>query len=197
QRQRLALARALALDAPVLLLDEPFAGLDPAARAELLTDASRALRAPDRATLVVLHDRAEAWALADRLLILLDGRVAADGAPADLLDRPPTPAVAAFLGFTGELADAGGAVVRVRPAQVSILRGGPGSPGDAADAAGSGQLLDGVVEGVVPEEDGALCAVRTARGVVHGRTAHPAPRAGEAVRVVVEGGVRFAGAGGA
>ena len=59
-------ARALALQADALLLDEPFAGLDPSARGELLTDATHALRDPDRATLVVVHDRAEAWALAER-----------------------------------------------------------------------------------------------------------------------------------
>ena len=60
------LARALAVAPDVLLLDEPFAGLDIGVRARLLQDSVSVLRSPARATLVVVHDRAEAWALADR-----------------------------------------------------------------------------------------------------------------------------------
>src|SRR6185436_9696474 len=63
ESRRVHLARAIALGADALLLDEPFAGLDAPTRAELLSDAAAVLRDPERATLVVLHDRAEAWAL--------------------------------------------------------------------------------------------------------------------------------------
>ena len=79
EQRRVHLARALAVEPDVLLLDEPFAGLDASARADLLYDAASAFRSEGRATLVVVHDRAEAWALADRVLILLDGRLAASG----------------------------------------------------------------------------------------------------------------------
>ena len=77
ERRRVHLARAIAVGADVLLLDEPFAGLDFEVRASLLEDALSALRSPTRATMVVVHDRAEAWALADRLLILIDGELVA------------------------------------------------------------------------------------------------------------------------
>ena len=83
EARRVHLARGLEADA--LLLDEPFAGLDAPTRAELLYDAASALRDTRRATLVVVHDRAEAWALADRVLVMLDGRVAADGPPVVVL----------------------------------------------------------------------------------------------------------------
>ena len=119
EARRVHLARAVALHADALLLDEPFAGLDAPTRAELLRDAAAALRDPERATLVVLHDRAEAWALADRLLVLLDGRVAAQGTPRQVLERPPSPAVARFLGFTGTIREPAG-VRCVRPAHVAL-----------------------------------------------------------------------------
>lgn len=90
ERRRVHLARSLAVDPDILLLDEPFAGLDGETRASLLEEASSALRSDRRATLVVVHDRDEAWALADRLLILLDGRLVAEGPPHELLDQPPT-----------------------------------------------------------------------------------------------------------
>src|SRR5205085_2312666 len=79
EQRRVHLARVLAVDPDVLLLDEPFAGLDAAARADLLYDAASAFRSPTRGTLIVIHDRSEAWALADRVMILLDGRIAATG----------------------------------------------------------------------------------------------------------------------
>ena len=81
ERRRVHLARAMAVRPDILMLDEPFAGLDPEARASLLEDAVSALRSDAQATLVVVHDRAEAWALADRLLVLIDGRLVASGPP--------------------------------------------------------------------------------------------------------------------
>ena len=118
----------------VLLLDEPFAGLDAEVRAALLEDALSALRSDARATLVVVHDRAEAWALADRLLILIDGRLVADGPPRELLERPPSPAVARFLGYDGSLTRRG------RDGADPPAARGPG-PGRAAR--GDGDARDG------------------------------------------------------
>ena len=176
EARRVHLARALALGADALLLDEPFAGLDAPARAELLRDVGAALRDPDRGTLVVLHDRAEAWALADRLLVLLDGGVAAEGPPRTLLEQPPSLPVAEFLGFSGRIAEAGG-VRCFRPAQVALDSAGP---------------VAGTVARRIPEEDGVLCDISVEGGVVQVRAAYPGPEEGAAVRLAIDGGVRFA-----
>ena len=119
EQRRVHLARALATEANVLLLDEPFAGLDGEARTALLADAQSALQAPQRATLVVVHDRTEAWALADRLLVLLGGEIVAAGPPATVLAAPPSAAVARFLGYDGELRD-GDELLLTRPAHVTV-----------------------------------------------------------------------------
>ncbi|MEH3053486.1 MAG: ABC transporter permease [Patulibacter minatonensis] len=162
---RVHLARAVMLDPAVLLLDEPFAALDPVVRGELLADAGAVIRDGARATLVVVHDRAEAWALADRIAVLLDGRIAAVGPPAAVLEAPPTEAVAEFLGFSGRLTDPSGGVLRLRPAHVGLVAPGTGE-------------LDGVVQARIPEPDGLLVRVRNRAG--HRRCARGAarPRAG-------------------
>src|SRR6202012_3868902 len=119
ERRRVHLARAIAVIPDVLMLDEPFAGLEAEVRATLLEDALSALRSTTRATLVVVHDRAEAWALADRLLILIDGRLVASGRPRELLEPPGSLEVARFLGFDGRLDD-GREVILTRPAHVAL-----------------------------------------------------------------------------
>ena len=134
EARRVHLARALALSADALLLDEPFAGLDAPTRAELLYDAASALRDARRATLVVVHDRAEAWALADRVVVMLDGRVAADGPPAAVFGTPPTPEVAAFVGFAGRLEEPGArppAAPAGRGARLRRARCARASPGSS------------------------------------------------------------------
>ncbi len=84
QRQRVGLARALAADPPVLLMDEPFGALDPITRVELHRE-FRALQSKlPRAVLLVTHDLAEAFALAGRVAVLHDGRVAACSTPHEL-----------------------------------------------------------------------------------------------------------------
>ena len=77
-----------------------------------------------RATLVVVHDRAEAWALADRLLILIGGELVAAGPPRELLEHPPSPAVARFLGYDGMLRTAARSLL-TRPAHVALDPAGP------------------------------------------------------------------------
>ena len=86
QRQRVGLARALAADPPVLLMDEPFGALDPITRAELHHE-FRALQSALRRTVVlVTHDLGEAFALADRVAVLQDGAIIACGTPRELRD---------------------------------------------------------------------------------------------------------------
>src|SRR5262249_14874280 len=119
EARRVHLARAMAVDPDVLLLDEPFAGLDAATRGDLLYDVASAIRHPSRATLVVVHDRAEAWALADRVMVMIGGRLVASGAPAQVLESPPSAEVARFVGFVGELT-LGDEVLLLRPADVLL-----------------------------------------------------------------------------
>jgi ABC-type sulfate/molybdate transport systems ATPase subunit len=176
ERRRVHLARVLALSPQVLLLDEPFAGLDPEVRAALLQDAERALRSPDRATLVVVHDRAEAWALADRLLILIDGRIVADGSPRTLLADPPTELVARFLGYDGELATGTGERLLTRPAHVVLDRNGP---------------LTATVARAIPLEDGVRLELELPEGRLFTSAELPAPVVGDTVRVRIDGGSRY------
>lgn len=100
ERHRTALARALAAEPAVLLLDEPFAALDPSLRAEVrqaVLDMLADRNGP--AVIVVTHDVDEAAQLGDHIAVLLDGRIAQHDAPSDLLRRPGSVAVARFLGM--------------------------------------------------------------------------------------------------
>ena len=86
QRQRVGLARALAADPPVLLMDEPFGALDPITRVELHREFRALQRKLPRAVLLVTHDLSEAFALAARVAILHEGRVLACDTPERLAD---------------------------------------------------------------------------------------------------------------
>ncbi|MGH9330122.1 MAG: ATP-binding cassette domain-containing protein, partial [Vicinamibacterales bacterium] len=82
QRQRVGVARALAADPPVLLMDEPFGALDPVTRAELHAELRRIQSRVRKTILLVTHDIGEAFALADRVGVLADGALAACDSPA-------------------------------------------------------------------------------------------------------------------
>lgn len=98
EAQRVALARALATRPAVLLLDEPFAALDPDLRADMGDLLAALQRRTGTTMLLVTHDRAEAAALGTLMAVVLDGRIAAAGPPEDAFERPPSLAVARFLG---------------------------------------------------------------------------------------------------
>lgn len=82
QRQRVGLARALAADPSLLLMDEPFGALDPITKAELHLEFRRLQSTLHRAVVLVTHDMAEAFALADRVAVLHDGEIVACDVPA-------------------------------------------------------------------------------------------------------------------
>ncbi len=98
QRRRVELARALAPEPDVLVLDEPLSALDRSLRVGLREEIREIQRETGVTTLVVTHDQEEAMALADRLVVMNDGEVAGVGAPRELYESPPNPFVASFLG---------------------------------------------------------------------------------------------------
>ena len=84
QRQRVGVARALAGDPPLLLMDEPFGALDPVTRAEMHREFRRIQELLRKTVVLVTHDMAEAFALGTRVGVLADGVLAIEGAPADV-----------------------------------------------------------------------------------------------------------------
>ena len=97
EKQRVALARALVVEPRVLFLDEPFSALDPATRRQLQREFRDVWRRLGLTAVLVTHDQEEAAALADRLAILMDGRLKQCGAPAEVFERPADLATARFL----------------------------------------------------------------------------------------------------
>lgn len=99
QAQRVAIARALATDPDVLLLDEPFTGLDVSVQMALRIELGRHLRDFPGIALLVTHDAIDALTLADRVLVLDEGRVAQVGPPAEVAAEPRTSHVARLVGL--------------------------------------------------------------------------------------------------
>jgi hypothetical protein len=94
-----ALARALAIEPDLVLMDEPLSALDGELRRQLRRFVRESVRDAGRTALFVTHDVEEALYLADRLFLLRDGRIAAQGAPEELLARPPDSGFVRFLGL--------------------------------------------------------------------------------------------------
>jgi len=99
QQARVALARALATDPALLLLDEPLAALDPDTRARTRSDLAARLTAYDGVTVLVTHDPLDALTLADHLVFVEDGRVTQAGTPAEVLSEPRSAYVGTVVGL--------------------------------------------------------------------------------------------------
>ncbi|GAC1341860.1 MAG: hypothetical protein NVSMB18_14810 [Acetobacteraceae bacterium] len=98
QRQRVGVARALAADPPVMLMDEPFGAIDPIARTRLQDEFKAILRRVRKTVVMVTHDMDEAIRMGDRVAIMRDGRLLQYDTPAALLATPADPFVDSFLG---------------------------------------------------------------------------------------------------
>jgi sulfate transport system ATP-binding protein len=114
QRQRVALARALAIEPRLLLLDEPFGALDARVRKELRRWLRRLHDELGITGVFVTHDQEEAFEVADRVVVMNQGRIEQTGSPSEIYDHPATPFVYQFLGNVNAL------VCRIRDGQAEI-----------------------------------------------------------------------------
>ncbi|MEY9908478.1 putative spermidine/putrescine transport system ATP-binding protein [Catenulispora sp. MAP12-49] len=149
QQQRVAIARAIVTEPALVLMDEPLSNLDAALRLAMRGEIRRIHQDFGLTTVYVTHDQEEALSLADRLVVLHDGRVSQIGTPAELYEHPADPHVAAFMGYRnllplrassveGTTALAEGDGLRV----VGTRAGNPaGTPVDGALSAGQQVLV--------------------------------------------------------
>ena len=158
ERQRVALARSLAARPRLLLLDEPLSALDAELRVRLGADLRRILTEAGTTALLVTHDQAEAFAVADRLAVMRDGRIVQEGPTAEVWSAPADASTAQFLGYSRVLR--GGAA-----ATLLALSGRPPAPGAAvavrasAVQAGGAEGHPATVRSVHPTPDGAQLVV--------------------------------------
>jgi ABC-type Fe3+/spermidine/putrescine transport system ATPase subunit len=104
EQQRVALARSLVPNPRLLMLDEPLGSLDRALRERLMNELRAILKSVGVTTIYVTHDQQEAFAIADRIIVMDKGRKVQEDAPEGLYRHPATPFVARFLGMTNLLA---------------------------------------------------------------------------------------------
>jgi osmoprotectant transport system ATP-binding protein len=97
QRQRIGLMRALMLDPPLLLLDEPLGALDPVTRYELQTELKTIFEQLSKTVVIVTHDMGEAGFFAEDIVMMREGRIVQRGSVSDLLERPAEPYVSQFM----------------------------------------------------------------------------------------------------
>ena len=180
QAQRVALARALATDPALLLLDEPLAALDAEARAAIRRELRERLDAFAGPCLLVTHEPVEAMALADRLVVLEDGRVTQEGSPAEVGRRPRSAWTARLVGLNFYRGSADGAAVTLRGGGTLVTANG------ATAHAATGEVLVVVHPSAVTlhRERPHGTARNVWRGTVDGLEAR-----GDRVRVAVTGEV--------
>jgi thiamine transport system ATP-binding protein len=185
ERQRVALARSLAHQPRLLLLDEPLSALDAGLRERLAGDLRGILRAAGTTALMVTHDHEEAFTVADRLAVMRAGRVVQQGPIAEVWRAPADPATALFLGYARVLRDEHAAIVLA-------AAGLPAAPAVAVRRSALALSATGALRGVVVSSRATPEQVRLVvdlEGVgeidaVAGLDARPAP--GEEVRIEAE-----------
>ncbi|MFH8408138.1 ABC transporter ATP-binding protein [Streptomyces sp. NPDC018019] len=183
EQQRVALARALAPRPRLLMLDEPLGQLDRGLRERLVVELRRVFGELGTTVLAVTHDQGEAFALADRVVVMQEGRIAQSGTPLEVWQRPATEFVARFLGFDnvvaatvrGESADTpwgkvpvpdgtpeGACRLLVRPAGVRITTAREGLPCTVAARTFRGSHVTLLLQPTDGPQLEAACALRDA-----------------------------------
>jgi thiamine transport system ATP-binding protein len=172
EQQRVALARALAPAPRLLMLDEPLGSLDRALRERLMVELRDLFTRLGLTSLYVTHDHDEAFALADRVAVMHDGRIEQLGTPVEVWEHPANEPVARFLGYN--VTDAlGRGRVAVRPDSLRIESNGP---------------IAGVVAARTFRRDHFLLEVKVAGGppLEVAATGDSIPAVGDAVRLAVD-----------
>ncbi len=159
EQQRVALARALAPRPGILLMDEPFSGLDARPRDDIRDETLALLKDEGAAVLLVTHEPAEAMRMADEILLMRSGKIVQRGAPWEIYDRPVDRAAAAFFSdlngirgivrrgrvdtpfgaFDADLPEGSAAEIVIRPQHLRIDFGRAGQPPRATEAEGTAQ----------------------------------------------------------
>jgi ABC-type Fe3+/spermidine/putrescine transport system ATPase subunit len=193
EQQRVALARALAVEPRLLMFDEPLGALDKTLKEDLLNELRMILHKTKIPAIYVTHDQEEAFAIADRILLLHDGEIIRDGAPAEVWAHPDSIHAAKMLGIgnvvEGRMNDEGGGMkvktnigvfessckhAHKKDEVVALL---------IKQSTGGGNIeLQAKVEDVIFKRDG--FEVRCGNGLIF--HAQEAPQIGEALRVKVE-----------
>jgi iron(III) transport system ATP-binding protein len=192
QQQRVALARTLAAEPKLVLMDEPFSNLDPGLRARVRADVRKLVESLGMTTVFVTHDQEEALSIAARIAVMLDGRIVQSAAPADVYRHPASRAVAEFLGdaniIAGEARDGrihcelgavpasggetGSVQVMIRPEDLALDENGRGAAVVESEYYGHDQMI------TVRLESGTLLRIRD----LPGRRITPGDRVGVVLR---------------
>jgi ABC-type Fe3+/spermidine/putrescine transport system ATPase subunit len=149
EQQRVALARAMAPEPSLLMLDEPLGSLDRTLRMQLMDDLREIVRKARQTTLYVTHDQEEAYALADRIVVMQAGKIAQIGTPREIYTSPNSAFVARFIGLTNLVpGEADGAQVSTLLGNFPLTEPASGPVlalfrPDAANLEGRGQALSG------------------------------------------------------
>jgi putative spermidine/putrescine transport system ATP-binding protein len=172
QQQRVAIARAVVLEPSLVLMDEPLSNLDAKLRLQMRTEIRRLHQSLGLTTVYVTHDQEEALSMADRLVVLRQGRVQQIGTPEQLHTSPKTWHVADFMGYRNLIP-----ATIAGSADSAALSAGPGT--SEIDVVVGGQTLRGTAVGSIQRGDDVVAAVRPDDVVV-------GPPADHGIRAVVE-----------
>jgi osmoprotectant transport system ATP-binding protein len=165
QRQRVGVARALAADPPVLLMDEPFGALDPIARARLQSEFREILTRVRKTVVLVTHDLDEAVRLGDRIAIMRSGKIVQYDTPSAILSHPADGFVESFIGIDR-------AIKRLSLFTVIDAMGHDTPPGNPVAVGASTNLKDALALMVAANSD--VLAVVDETGSVMGRLSRDA-----------------------
>ncbi|MGI9383962.1 MAG: ABC transporter ATP-binding protein [Methyloligellaceae bacterium] len=134
QRQRVAVARAVIAENPICLMDEPLSNLDAKLRHEMRVELRDLQQRLAMTVVYVTHDQTEAMSMADKVILMREGRIEQSGTPADLYDRPETTFAASFIGTPPMN------LARLEPGSDGAVIAGTDGPAVVADAASGGLL---------------------------------------------------------